>query len=381
MIKFGTDGWRAIISDQFTFENVARVSQAIALYIKSHNLADRPVIIGYDARFLADAFARKVAEVLELNGISGIITDRDTPTPTVAWLVRDNKAAGAVMLTASHNPPEYCGIKFIPEYAGPANEAITKEIEATTNRLTLNDIPQGGKKGKFTSLDPREMYLISLAKMIDLEQIKKAKLKIVLDPMYGSGRGYLDPILTNHGCTVEEIHYYRDVLFGGHNPEPSEEFLGELSQKVIDLHADLGIANDGDADRFALVDDKGRVLTANQVLPLIAWYLIKVKKVPGVLVRSIATSNLLDKVAKKFGRTVVETPVGFKYIAEVMLKQKVVVGGEESGGLSVGGHIPEKDGILAGLLAVEMLAHFGKKAFSDLGGVQRRNWSHFQRKD
>jgi alpha-D-glucose phosphate-specific phosphoglucomutase len=361
MIKFGTDGWRAIISEEFTFENVARVAQSIAKYLINHKQANKPVIIGYDARFLADAFARKVAEVLAQNGISGFIMERDTPTPVVAWLVKVKQAAGAVMLTASHNPAYYCGIKFIPDYAGPANEAITKEIETVTNQITLKDIPQSEKKGHFETLDPRDAYLASLDKFINFESIKAAKLKVVLDPMYGSGRGYLDPILVKNGCQVEEIHFHRDVLFGGRNPEPCDELLGELKAKVVENKAALGIANDGDADRFAIIDDRGITLSANQVLPFVAWYLIKVKKSKGALVRSIATSHLLDLVAKKYGMDLVETPVGFKYIAAEMLKRDVVIGGEESGGLSIHGHIPEKDGILAGLLVVEMIAHFKKK--------------------
>jgi len=353
MIKFGTDGWRAIISDEFTFDNVKKVAQAIACYIHNHKLSGKPIIIGYDARFLADKFAEKVAYVMENAGIDCYLCERDTPTPVVAWEVKDRGACGAVMLTASHNPPQYCGIKFIPDYAGPANEAITKEIEANLAQSVNFD---GKRKGKIERFEPRERYFKYIERFFDLDVVKEAKLKVVIDPMYGSGRDYLERILLRFGCVTEEIHGYRDVLFGGQNPEPEEKTLQELIAKVRELKADLGLALDGDADRFGIVDELGNFYSANQTIAMIFEYLIAEKGYTGSVARSIATTHMIDAIAKLHNIKVKETPVGFKYIAEVMMKENVILGGEESGGLTIKGHIPEKDGLLADLLVVEMVA-------------------------
>lgn len=360
MIKFGTDGWRAIISDEFTFDNVRKVAKAIAFYLITNKKADKPLIIGYDPRFLADKFAQATAEVVIDAGISVYLPDRDIPTPVVAWSINnlDPKACGAVMLTASHNPPQYCGIKFIPEYAGPANETITKELEADSNKeITL---PVAAKKGTIEYFNPREIYFEALSKFIDLETIKKANLKIIYDSMYGSGRDYTDAILDKNGCKVESLHNYRDVLFGGQNPEPTDELLSELKSKVKELKADLGLANDGDSDRFGIVDEKGDFYSANQIISMVFDYLAGEKKEKGSVVRSVATTTMVDAIAKLYNIKVHETPVGFKYIAEYMMKEAVIIGGEESGGLSIKGHIPEKDGVLACLLVVEMVAKLKK---------------------
>ncbi|MFA4967381.1 MAG: phosphoglucomutase/phosphomannomutase family protein [Candidatus Margulisiibacteriota bacterium] len=353
MIKFGTDGWRAIISDEFTFANVKKAAKAIAIYIHSHKLNNKPLIIGYDARFLADKFAESVASVMETAGIDCFLCERDTPTPVVAWEVKDKGGCGAVMLTASHNPPQYCGIKFIPDYAGPANAEITKEIE---KNLLADFIIENKKKGKIERFDPRERYFQYIERFFDVDAIKKAKLKVVVDPMYGSGRDFLDMLLQRYGVLTEEIHGYRDVLFGGQNPEPEEETLKELRTKVVEMKADLGLALDGDADRFGIVDELGNFYTANQSIAMAFEYLVADKGYAGSVARSVATTHMIDAVAKLHNIKVHETPVGFKYIAEVMMKGDVVLGGEESGGLTIKGHIPEKDGLLADLLMVEMVA-------------------------
>lgn len=358
MIKFGTDGWRAIISEEFTFSNVKKVAKAIALYLINHGFADKPLIVGYDPRFLADKFAETVVKVMEEAGINCLLTERDTPTPVVAWSVKDKKASGAVMLTASHNPAEYCGIKFIPDYAGPAGEEITKELQENSNKdITL---PTPKQKGTSERFEPRERYIAYLESFIDITLIKKSKLKVVYDSMHGSGRGYVDKILQSYGCQVEALHSNRDVLFGGSNPEPGDKHLGELKKKVVELSANVGLANDGDADRFGIVDEQGNFLHANQILPLIFYYLITVKGFTGSVVRSVATTNFVDRIAAQHEIAVHETPVGFKHIAKLMMSEEVIVGGEESGGLSIRGHIPEKDGVLADLLVVEMIAHYKK---------------------
>jgi len=363
MIKFGTDGWRAIISDEFTFANVEKVAKAIALYLIEHKYNKRSLIIGYDPRFLADKFAEDVAGIMEGAGIDVFLTERDAPTPVVAWAVKDKKAAGAVMLTASHNPPEYCGIKFIPDYAGPAFESITAEIQQNSNREV--DLPRPKKKGRIERFDPRERYLKYIESFVDPAIIQQAKLKVVVDPMYGCGRGYLDKLLQRLGCQTEEIHNYRDVLFGGRNPEPDEENLEELRTKVVETGADIGLALDGDADRFGVIDRGGKFYGANQTVPTVFDYLISDKGYTGSVVRSVGTSHMVDRIAALHGMKVYETPVGFKHIAKLMMEQNIVLGGEESGGLSIKGHIPEKDGILADLLIVEMLAR-RKASFSQI---------------
>jgi phosphomannomutase len=353
VIIFGTDGWRAIISDEFTFDNVRKVARSIASYLINHKLASKPLIISYDARFLADKFAEEVVRVMEKAGISCLFTERDTPTPVVAWEVKDKKAAGAVMLTASHNPPEYCGIKFIPDYAGPAEEKITREIE---QGITGNSWEKQGVAGKAERFEPRERYLKYIESFVDPSIMRRAKLKVIVDPLHGAGRGYLAKLLQGLGCRVEEIHGWRDVLFGGRNPEPAEENLGELKNKVREDGAVLGLSMDGDADRFGVVDENGKFYAANQIIPLLLDYLVKERGYTGVAVRSVATSHLLDRVAALHKIELFETPVGFKHIAGLMREKEVIIGGEESGGLSIKGHIPEKDGILANLMVVEMLA-------------------------
>ncbi|MFA4906045.1 MAG: phosphoglucomutase/phosphomannomutase family protein [Candidatus Margulisiibacteriota bacterium] len=367
MIKFGTDGWRAVISDEFTFANVRLVAAAVAAYLINHKLDKKPLIVGYDPRFLADRFAEEVVKVMEAAGIDCFLTIRDTPTPVLAWEVKDRGASGAIMLTASHNPPQYCGIKFIPDYAGPANEEITKEIEENIRISKVEN--RKSKIGKAERFEPRERYLAYIKTFIDPAVIKQAKLKIVVDPMYGSGRGYLDKLLQELGCKVEEIHNYRDVLFGGHNPEPDETNLKELGAKVKENQADLGLALDGDADRFGVVDEVGDCYSPNQVIAMLFDYLVEDKQMRGSVVRSLGTTHMLDAIAKLHNIKVHETPVGFKHIAQIMLKEPVIIGGEESGGLTIAGHIPEKDGILADLLVAEMTAHRKKplsKIWEDL---------------
>lgn len=358
MIKFGTDGWRAIISDEFTFANVDRVAKAVALYLIQRKFNNRPLIIGYDPRFLADKFAQEVARVMEAAGIDVFLTERDTPTPIVAWEVRDKRAAGAVMLTASHNPAEYCGIKFIPDYAGPADESITKELQENSNKDV--DLPKASRKGVVERFEPRDRYMEYIGSFVDPSLIRRARLKVVYDAMYGAGRGYLDRVLEKYGCRVEVLNCERDVLFGGKSPEPTDENLGELKGRVKELCADVGLANDGDADRFGVVDEQGQFLHANIVFPLIFDYLVSQKGYTGSVVRSVATTHLIDRIADRHKIKVHETPVGFKHIARIMIDDDVIIGGEESGGISIKGHIPEKDGLLANLLIVEMIASHGK---------------------
>lgn len=358
-IKFGTDGWRGIIADDFTFPNVRKVTRAIASYLETAYTKDRPVLVAYDTRFLADQFARTAAEVLADLGWTVKITDRDCPTPVIAYNARHLNSAGALMFTASHNPAPYCGIKYIPDYAGPATPEITDTIVANIEAAD-DSPPSSSRDSQISTFDPKLDYLQFIYTLLDVERIRSAHLKVKYDALYSTSRGYLDTVLEHCGCELESFHTYRDVLFGGGMPEPKGEQLVGLVEVVKQDRADLGLATDGDSDRFGIVDEKGNVLSPNTVLLLLARHLIKNKGKSGAIVRTVATTHLLDNFAAKYGLEIYETPVGFKYIGEKMRETTVLIGGEESGGLSVIGHIPEKDGILADMLVAEAIAYEGK---------------------
>ncbi len=372
MLKFGTDGWRAIIADEYTFSNLRIVSEAVARYVDSKGAQDKGVLIGYDCRFLSDKFAREVAEVFAAHGIKVKISDSVIPTPVLAFAVKHFRAFGAVMITASHNPPEYNGFKFIPEYAGPAFPEITKVIEENIKQILENEtkidkIPfeEAKVKGLVEEFNIQEIYLEHIKSIVDVDAIKSLGSKVIVDPLFGAGAGYIEKFLTSIGVEVKSMHNWRDPLFGGGMPEPAEKFLTPLKNAVLTNKAIIGLAMDGDADRFGVIDSKGEYITPNYLITILAMHLIRYKKFTGSLVRTVATTHLIDRIGEKYGITVHEVPVGFKYIAEKMLSEKVIIGGEESGGLSVLGHIPEKDGILADLLALEVVA-VERKPLSDV---------------
>lgn len=358
-IKFGTDGWRGIIADDFTFANVCKVTRAIASYLETAYSKDKPVLVAYDTRFLADQFARTSAQILADLGWTVKIVDRDCPTPVIAYNAKHLNSAGALMFTASHNPAPYCGIKYIPDYAGPATPEITDTIVANIDTAT-DDPPQGINLDKISTFDPKPDYLKFIYTLLDVERISSAKLKVKYDALYSTSRGYLDTVLEHCGCDTQSFHTYRDVLFGGGMPEPKGEQLEELVEAVKKDSADIGLATDGDSDRFGIVDERGNVLTPNTVLLLLARHLVKNKGKTGAIVRTVATTHLLDNLAAKYGLQLYETAVGFKYIGEKMRETQVLIGGEESGGLSIIGHIPEKDGVLADMLVAEAIAYEGK---------------------
>jgi len=358
-IQFGTDGWRGIIADDFTFTNVCKVTRAIAAYLETAYSKDRPVLVAYDTRFLADQFAQTSAEVLADLGWTVKIVDRDCPTPVIAYNAKFLNSAGALMFTASHNPAPYCGIKYIPDYAGPATPEITDTIVSNLEGAS-DELPTGKNKDKISSFDPKPEYLKFIYTLLDVEKIKRAGLRVKYDALYSTSRGYLDEVLNHCGCETENFNTYRDVLFGGGMPEPKGDQLTGLIEAVKKDQADLGLATDGDSDRFGIVDEQGNMLTPNTVLLLLARHLIKNKGKKGAIVRTVATTHLLDNFAAKYGLDLYETAVGFKYIGEKMRETTVLIGGEESGGLSVIGHIPEKDGILADMLVAEAIAYEGK---------------------
>lgn len=384
MIKFGTSGWRGIIADDFTFDNVKVVTQAIADYVKAENKGTRKqgnkkelvnlstcqlvpaVIVGYDTRFHSENFAKISSKVLAANGIKVFLTKRDCPTPVISYEILRHKLAGGLNFTASHNPPEYNGLKFSPSWGGPALPETTKAIEKRCEELSRSargesevkeiSFEAGVQKKLIEEIEPEKNYIKRIKELVDLRALKKSNIKMVLDVLYGTGRGYLDRILADSGCKIKVLHNWRDVLFGGNPPEPAKKNLGELLQILKKEKYQLGLATDGDADRFGIIDSDGTFITPNETIAILLDHLVKTRKWKGVVARSVMTTHLVDAVAKKHNVEVRETPVGFKYIGEVMTKEKMIIGGEESGGLTIMGHIPEKDGILACLLVAEMVA-------------------------
>jgi alpha-D-glucose phosphate-specific phosphoglucomutase len=361
IIKFGTSGWRSIIARDFTFDNVRLATQGIADYLKStvHSPQSKVVILGYDTRFLGREFSLAAAEVLAANGFEPLLCDRDTPTPVIAHTIRHRKAIGGINMTASHNPPEYQGLKFSTSNGAPATPEVTNQIEANIVKLqTAGWSFKGAVIGtyKCKTFDPKPEYFQQLHKLIDFGVLKKAKLKVAVDLEYGTGRGYLDTLLKKAGAKVTLFHNESDPLFGGHHPEPNAANMAEVSKFVRSGKAQIGLGVDGDADRFGIVDKDGTWLTPNQILALALYHLKKNRGWTGAVVRTVPTSHQVDAVAELLGVKVYETPVGFKYIGALMESEPIIVGGEESGGLSVKGHVPEKDGILACLLMAELVA-------------------------
>ena len=360
-IKFGTSGWRAIVAEEFTFANVRRAVTGIARYVTSQKPSGARVIVGRDPRFLGETFCVLAADILGAHGITPLIIAEAAPTPAISYAVIREKTDGAINFTASHNPPEYNGIKFSTPDGAPALPEVTKQIEA---EITAAD--SGGQAEKSSaqatagSVNPRESYLARLREIIDLPAIKKAGLRVAFDPLWGAARGYPDALLCQANIEVATVHDYRDVLFGGHAPEPDDHLLGELRGKMKATSAHLGIATDGDADRFGIVDQEGTFFQPNYIIALLFDYLVESRGWKNGVAKSVATTNLINAVAHHHNVELHETPVGFKYIGELIKQDKIVIGGEESAGLSIRHHVPEKDGILAGLLCCEMVAARGK---------------------
>ncbi len=365
-IKFGTSGWRAILAEDFTVRNIRIVSQGIAQYLRQQKIGQQGILIGYDARFLGEHFAKVVAEVMAAHGIPCLLCDRDTPTPAISYHVIHRKLAGGINISASHNPPEWNGIKFTPDWGGPALPETTKAIELRIlplldgEHLKWSTWEHAQRDGMVRYFDPQPDYLKALEHLVDRDRIRNGRIRIIFDPLFGTTRNYLDEFLREAGTKMAVLHHWRDPYFGGFRPEPTDETLQELKATVCREGAHLGLATDGDGDRFGVVDADGTFIQANYVLAILLDYLIKSRQWTGAVARSVATTHLIDAVAAHHGLTVRETPVGFKFIGELLAKGEIVFGGEESAGLSIKGHVPEKDGILAGALVAEMVAFTGK---------------------
>jgi phosphoglucomutase len=378
-IKFGTSGWRGLIADDFTFATVRLAVTAIADHV-NHQKKNSTILVGYDTRFYSEEFSQLAVDILRQNHIRTLLCETFTPTPAIAYEIMRRKLDGAVNFTASHNPAQYHGLKFSSSDAGPALPEVTKDIEARAAKLaekgSLASKSSGSARDvkKRETVNLRESYLKRLAELVRFDVLRKGKTKFVVDALHGCGAGYLDRALADHGVSVQALRTERDCLFDGTGPDVSEENLAPLRRAVLDSGAAAGLATDGDADRFGIIDRDGTWVSPNHILALVYDYLVESRgwKMPAA--RSVATSQMIDAAAKSQGQTTYQTPVGFKYIGQLIREDKIALGGEESAGLTIRGHVPEKDGILACLLVAEMLAARGtsldeqvKQLFKKLG--------------
>ncbi|MGE5620659.1 MAG: phosphoglucomutase/phosphomannomutase family protein [Sphingomonadaceae bacterium] len=365
-IKFGTDGWRGVIADDFTYDNVRIVAQGIANYLKESGKAEKGLVVGYDFRFASEGFAAAVAEVLGGNDIKVWLCQEAAPTPAVSYSILAQKAGGAVMVTASHNPGIWNGIKVRPEYAGAASPEIIQKIEAQVRliqasgqvqRHSLQDLTKAGVVDYF---DPKPAYFEQIGRLVDLNAIRNAGLNVVADAMYGVGAGYFDALLRGGTTRVHNIRSHRNPVFPGINPEPIPPNVAETMEAVRAHRADVGLATDGDADRIGAVDENGHFINQLQMYALLFLYLLEVRGMRGPAVRTVTSTGMADKLGKLYGVPVYETGVGFKYVAPKMLETGAIIGGEESGGFAFKGHIPERDAFLAGLFLLDLRIKLGR---------------------
>ncbi len=365
MIRFGTDGWRAVIADTFTFDNLRLIAQAVAESVKKqHTGKDRPqVVIGYDTRFLSDRFATEAARVLAGNGVVAWLTRTDAPTPVISYNVKDKQADAGIVITASHNPPRYNGFKLKAAYGGSATAEqcalVEKELELMEREArgpNLMDFQQAVDLDLIRRFDPSWTYYQHLGSLVNLDLITQSELNIVADAMWGAGRGAFAALLSRSRCQVTEIRNVLNPGFGGIHPEPIARYLNELVACVQRTQADVGLATDGDADRIGAVDAQGNFIDPHHIFSLVLRHLIETRQQRGEVVKTVSTTFMIDNIAHKYGLKVHETPVGFNYIADLMMHNDILMGGEESGGIGIRGHIPEGDGILMGLLLLEVMA-------------------------
>lgn len=380
-IKFGTDGWRGVIARDFTFDNLSLVAQATMDWLNREGLAERGLVIGYDRRFLSVEFARRVAEVAAGNDVRVRLADGYAPTPAVSWAVKEHQAGAGIMITASHNPPAYNGFKLKEQYGGSARPATTGLLEQIVaynqeHARIVHALPfdQAVAGGRVELVDTSVGYLRQLGRYVDLERIRQAAIPAVVDPMYGAGSGFLKRLLE-----IDEIHGEENPGFGGCPPEPIGEHLGELRRLLASGRYRVGLALDGDADRIGAVDERGDFFSSHAIYTLLLKHLVERKGLSGAVVKTVSATRMIDILAERYGLRLFETPIGFKHICELMLEHDVLMGGEESGGLGVSGHIPERDGILMGLLLLETVAMTGKglgeqldEIMADIGSFRYR---------
>jgi alpha-D-glucose phosphate-specific phosphoglucomutase len=372
-IKFGTDGWRGIIADDFTFDNVRRVAQAIASYVLKYENAGRGVVVGYDTRFASQRAAQVAAEAIAAAGIPVKLANDYTPTPAVSYVVKQGGAAGGVMITSSHNPWNWNGVKFKGSFGGSATPAIMKKVE---DELRAEAMPRGAKAA-IEEVDLKAPYVAAVCRFADMDLIGRAKFKIAIDSMYGSGRGILPGIFDERGVQHVTIRQEVNPLFPGINPEPIEPHVALLQQTVVREKCDAGLATDGDADRIGAVAEDGSFVDSHKIFCVLLRWLLGRKKWSGDVVRAFNTTRMLDRIAAKHGRKLYETPIGFKYTADLMMKHDILIGGEESGGIGYSRFLPERDGILNSLLLANVMAEEGKPLGQLVADLQREFGPHY----
>lgn len=362
-IKFGTDGWRAVISETFTFGNLRLVAQAIADYVREENDSNPSVVVGFDTRFLSDRYAAEVARVMAANRIDTWLARADTPTPAISYAVKHKNATAGVMITASHNAPRYNGVKLKSCFGGSASPAHHKRVEqlldrnlSTARGPNLMELEEAIKRDRVHKFDPAWAYYEHLSHLVDLDIVSSGELRVVADGMFGSGRGAISEVLARGRTHVHNIRHEMNPGFGGIHPEPITRHLGLLLSTIQSGHWDVGLATDGDADRIGAVDAQGNFVDPHRIFALVLRYLLEQRGLRGKVVRTVSTTRMIDRIAAQYGLELIETPVGFNHIADLMIAGGVVMGGEESGGMSIQGHIPEGDGVLLGLLLLEVMA-------------------------
>jgi len=382
-IRFGTDGWRGVIAEEFTVENVRKVAHAIARYVARSEKPDSGVLVGYDTRFGSQLFARHAAEVVASCGIPVWLATESCPTPALSLLVRLRKAAGGIQITASHNPYQWNGMKYKASYGSSASPAIVAQIENELERIISEGVPLLPERaGAVESLDVRTPYLETLSELVDWERMRASKFRFVVDPMHGAGRGLFCELMRRHGAECLEIRGNRDPLFGGVNPEPIEPHVEALRKATRDGGYDAGFAFDGDADRIGAVDADGTFITPHQIFSILLWHLAGTRKLTGDVAKTFSTTKMIDKIAQKFDRKVWETPIGFKYICDRMLEGDVLLGGEESGGIGTKLYLPERDATVNALLLAEVMAWHGKRLGELVAMLQREfGEHHYERVD
>jgi len=382
-IRFGTDGWRGIIADDFTFDNVKRVAHAIARYVVRCEDARKGIIIGYDHRFASDRGAEVIAEVVSTTGTPVWLADKPCPTPAISLLVRQRGAAGGIVVTASHNPYRWNGIKYKAKYGSSPLPSIVAQIETELERLLREVVrPLPPRKELIQPVDPRAPYLDTIEKLVDWQRLRDAKFRFLVDPMHGASAGLLRELFTRNGVTCDEIRGTRDPLFGGAHPEPIEPHIEPLRRAIRAGRYDAGFCADGDGDRIGAIDRDGVFITPHQIFALLFWHLAGTRQLPGDVAKTFSVTKLIDKLAAKFGRKLHEVPIGFKHVCELMLEQNILIGGEESGGIGTSLYLPERDATVSALLLAELMA-WHRMSLTELVGTLHAEFGehHYGRVD
>jgi phosphomannomutase len=372
-IKFGTDGWRGLIAEDFTFANVRIAAAAIANYVHQHEDGARGLCIGYDTRFLSRDFALAVARVLAASGLPIRFADRYTPTPALSFAVRQYGAAGGVMITSSHNPAQWNGLKYKASYGGPSTAAITNSIESSLGQ----SLPCSPAPAPIEEADFHTAYIAAIARFVDLDLIRRSGMRFAVDCMYGAGRGVLAGLFAQAGIPHIEIRAEINPLFPGINPEPIEPHIAALQQTVVEHHCHAGLVTDGDADRIGAVDEHGNFVDPNKIFCILLRWMLERRNWPGDITRAVNTTSMIDRIAARHGRPLIEHGIGFKYVCELMLQREILIGGEEAGGIGFSRHMPERDGLLCALLLAQIMAEESQTLGQLVESLQQQYGEHY----